>query len=175
MKKSWGSVSRGGFAATVPLPFAGQVALNTSINSSWMGWAAGCSGCCCCQFPTWSLNLWAIMPLITKKASLSAFCWCAATVSAEEDGKDGWARWVMLAAGVFPCSLGQIWECVVWACLFTGNSCHVLKTDSWVAMYYNTDVFQRKLPERTDQSRAKTKYKLRAFEFTDLITLSPAL
>lgn len=37
MKKSWGSVSRGGFAATVPLPFAGQVALNTSINSSWMG------------------------------------------------------------------------------------------------------------------------------------------
>lgn len=29
------------------------------------------------------------MPLITKKASLSAFCWCAATVSAEEDGRDG--------------------------------------------------------------------------------------
>lgn len=42
-------------------------------------------------------------------------------------------------------------------------------------MYYNIDVFQRKLPEKTDQSRAKTKHKLRAFEFTDLITLSPAL
>lgn len=39
MKKSWGSLSRGGFAATLSLPFTGQVALNISINVTPLGWS----------------------------------------------------------------------------------------------------------------------------------------
>lgn len=58
MKKSWGSLSRGGFAATVSLPFAGQVALNnTSINVTPLGWSELLSALSAAVTSlTWSMN-----------------------------------------------------------------------------------------------------------------------
>lgn len=42
------------------------------------------------------------MSLMTKKVSLSAFSWCAAAVSAGlEDGREGWARWIVLVGSIF--------------------------------------------------------------------------
>lgn len=106
----------------MPLPFAGQVDLNISINVAALGWSELLSAVCCCHFLTWSMNLWAIMPLITKKASLSAFSWCATPVSAGlVDGREGWARWIVIAGCIFLCSVGQMWEYVVCACLFSGT------------------------------------------------------
>lgn len=40
-----GSFPCGGFAATVPLPFAGQVGLNTSINVTPRGWSELLAAC----------------------------------------------------------------------------------------------------------------------------------
>lgn len=40
-----GSLSCGSFAATVPLPFAGQVGLNTSINVTPRGWSELLAAC----------------------------------------------------------------------------------------------------------------------------------
>lgn len=58
------------------------------------------------------------MPLITKKASLSAFSWCAATVSAGFGGWKGGMSQVdrAFAGGVLPCSVDNVGICSL--CMF---------------------------------------------------------